>query len=230
MPFIQAGDVFKKKSLGNVIGILDAWVGDGIVDFDGSERKLTYGLARLTDTLQTAIPLIIPSWRGNQTVWPDRPLVLPAGVTINYVGLRLPEYGNQFEGASPWGLLPNNCQIVGTTGENLKVSPATGATTHTTTSPSVVCGPNNQYTPDAFSTSFRTSGQANQPAPSWLTTLPAATTPQITISNAANTAAGNGVRLSQTGAIAFIIVWFALEFDLAPPRMREVELPFMPIA
>lgn len=227
MPFIQAGDVFKKKSLGNVIGILDAWVGDGIVDFDGAERKLTYGLAKLTDTLQTAIPLTIPSWRRDQTTWPDRPLVLPAGATVNYVGLRLPEYGNQFEGASPYGMLPIGCQIVGTTGENLKVSPATGGTTHTTTSPSIACT-SNQYTPDAFATSFRPSGLPNQASPSWITTLAGSVTPQITVSNAGNTAAGNGVRLSQTGAIAFIIVWFALEFDLAPPRVREVELPIPP--
>lgn len=226
MPFTQAGDVFKPLSLGNVNGIPDAWVGNGIRDFDGAERKLVFALGKLTDTLQNTIPLVVPSWRKDQVSFPDRALVLPVGAVVNYVGFRLPEYGNLYEGVSPYGLLPQGCTIVGTTGENLKVSPTTG-TTHTTTAPAIASA-NNSFTPDSFASVFRKSGVADAASPSWLTTLGGATTPQITVSNAGNTAAGNGIRLSQSGAIAFIIVWFALEFDMAPPRLREVELPIPP--
>jgi hypothetical protein len=228
MPFVQAGDVFKPLSLGNINGIPDAWVGNGIRDFDGSERKLVFALGKLTDTLQTAIPLIIPSWRKDQTSFPDRPLTLPAGVIVNYVALRLPEYGTMFEGVSaPYGLLDQGTTIIGTTGENLKVSPSTG-TTHTTTAPAIACA-NSSYAPDSFATVFRRSSLPDQASPSWIgAPSGSAITPQITVSNAGNTAAGNGVRLSKSGAIAFIIVWFALEFDQAPPRLREVELPIPP--
>lgn len=227
MSFVQSGDIFKPLSLGNINGLPDSWVGNGIRDFDGAERKLIFAIAKLTDTLQSAIPLILPSWRKDQTTFPDRPLVIYPNVVINYVALRLPEAGNPYEGASPWGLLDQNATIIGTTGENLKVSPATGGTTHTTTAPAIACS-SNAYPADAFATVFRKSGVVDQASPSWIQTTGGAITPQITVSNAGNTAAGNGIRLSKAGAIAFIGVWFALESDMAPPRLREVELPIPP--
>jgi len=227
MPFNNIGEVFKPLHFGNIVGVLDAWVGNGIIDYDGAERKSVYALAKLTGTPQTTIPLFIPSWKRDQVSFPDRPLVIPTGVTINRVSLRLPEYGNMFEGVSPWGLLPQGCNIVGTTGENLKVAPATG-TTHTTTSPILTCA-GNRYTPDSFSTVWRRSGIADQASPSWITTTIAPVTPQIVVSNAGNTAAGNGISLSQPNAIAFVIAWFDLEMDASPRRIREIELPIPPV-
>lgn len=227
MPFVP-GDVFKPLSLGNVNGIPDAWVGNGIREFDGSERKPVYGLARLTDQLQTAIPIIIPSWRKDQQSFPDRPLALSAGTLINYVGIRLPEYGNMFEGVStPYGLLPQGCTIVGTTGENLKVSPTTG-TTHTVTAP-VITAANNSYPPDGTAFIWRTPSQGDQASPGLITTLAAPTTFQLTVSNAGNTAAGNGIRLSQTGAVAFALITFWVASPQAPLRLREIELPIPPV-
>lgn len=227
MPFNNLGEVFKPLHFGNINGVLDAWVGNGIIDYDGSERKSVYALGKLTSTLQTTIPLFVPSWKKDQVSFPDRPLIIPNGVTINRVSLRLPEYGNLFEGVSPYGLLPQGCTIVGTTGENIKVAPSTG-TTHTTLAPLLTCAAS-KYTPDSFSTVWRRSGIADQASPSWITTTGAAITPQLVVSNAGNTAAGNGVALSLANAIAFIIVWFDLEVDATPRRIREIELPISPV-
>jgi len=228
MPFANIGEPFKPLHFGNIVGVLDAWVGNGIIDYNGCERKSVYALGRLTSTLQTAIPLFIPSWKRDQVTFPDRPLIIPTGVTINRVSIRMPEYGNLFEGVSPYGLLPQGCQLVGTTGENIKVSPATGGTTHTVTSP-LLTAANNLYTPDSFSTVWRRSGVADQAAPSWITTTTAPVTPQITVSNAGNTAAGTGIRLSVANAVAFVICWFDLEIDATPRRIREIELPIPPV-
>lgn len=227
MPFVP-GDVFKPLSLGNINGIPDAWVGNGIREFDGSEQKPVYGLAKLTDQLQTSIPLIIPSWRKDQVSFPDRNLVLSTGTVVNYVGFRLPEYGNAFEGVStPYGLLPTGCTIIGTTGENLKVSPTTG-TTHTVTTPAIACA-SNAYQPDASAFVWRAPGVADQASPSLLTTIASPTTLQLTVSNAGNTAVGNGIRLSQTGAIAFVLVTLWVASPQAPLRLREIELPIPPV-
>lgn len=227
MPFIP-NDVFKPLSLGNINGIPDAWVGNGIREFDGSEQKPIYALARLTDQLQNAIPLIIPSWRKDQQSFPDRNLVLGAGTVVNYVGIRLPEYGNAFEGVStPYGLLPTGCTMIGTTGENLKVSPTTG-TTHTVTTPVITCA-SNAYQPDAAAFLWRAPGIVDQASPSLLTTIAAPTPLQLTVSNAGNTAAGNGIRLSQTGAVAFALITLWVASPQAPLRLREIELPIPPV-
>lgn len=227
MPFVP-GDVFKPLSLGNINGIPDAWVGNGIREFDGSEQKLVYGVAKLTDQLQTSIPLYIPSWRKDQQTFPDRILTLSAGTIVNYIGFRLPEYGNLYEGVTaPYGLLPTGCTIVGTTGENLKVSPTTG-TTHTVTTP-VITAASNAYTPDSFAYVWRTPGMADQASPSLITTIGSATTLQLTVSNAGNTAAGNGIKLSTAGATAFVFVTIWVASPQVPLRLREVELPIPPV-
>lgn len=226
MPFADNGEPFKPLSLGNVVGIPDSWVGNGVRSFHGQEQKIVFGIAKLTGTLQSSIPLYIPSWRKDQQTFPDRLFTLQANTVIHYVGFRLPEYGNQYEGVSPWGLLPQGCTIIGTTGENLKVSPTTG-TTHTVTAPAIACA-NNAYTPDAAAFAARASGSGDAASPSLLTTLGSATTFQLTVSNAGNTAAGNGIRLSQSDAIAYVPVTICVSSPMAPLRIREVELPIPP--
>lgn len=226
MPFSASGEPFKPVSFGNINGVLDSYVGNGIIDYDGTERKSIYAIAMLTSTLQTAIPLIVPSGKKDLVTSPNRPLVIPTGVVINRVSIRMPEYGNRLEGASSYGLLPQECNIVGTTGDRIKVSPTT-VTTHTTVAPSLQCA-DSRYTPDSFSTAWRPSGVADITPPSWITTTAAPITPQITVSNTGNTAAGTGVALSQPGAIAFIVVWIDLESDATPRRLREINLPIPP--
>lgn len=219
MPFNQ----FKPLSYGNVVGIPCAWTFDGVRDFDGYERKLVYGRAKITDALQTNLPLFIPSDRISQTEFPDKPFTLEAGSIINYIGIRLPNYPLVGEESGVYGLLPRNVTMIGTTGENLKVSPTTG-TTHTVTSPVIVAA-SNAYAPDGSAQLARAPGQADQASPSLITTLGADTTFQVTISNAGNAAAGNGIRLSRSGAEAFILVTMFVSSPMKPLRMEEINLP-----
>lgn len=219
MPFRD----FKPLSYGNVIGIPSAWTFDGVRDFDGYERKLVYGRAKITDALQSNLPLVIPSDRISQTEFPDRPFVLESGSIINYIGIRLPNYPLVGEESGVYGLLPRGATIIGTTGENLKVSPTTG-TTHTVTTP-VITAANNSYPPDGSAQLARAPGQVDQASPSLIGTLAADTTFQVTISNAGNTAAGNGIRLSRTGAEAFILVTMFVSSPMKPLRMEEINLP-----
>lgn len=222
MPFTN----FKPLSLGNVNGIPCAWTYDGIRDFAGLERKIVYGRARITDTLQNAIPLVIPSDRKDQTNFPDRPFTLSAGDIITYVGIRLP--GNPILGEQDfYGQLPRGATLVGTTGENLKVSPTTG-TTHTVTAP-VITAANNAYAPDASVQIARVpNAMADQASPGLLTTLAADTTFQITVSNAGNTAAGNGIRVSASGKEAHILVVMCVCSPMKMLRMEELNYPIPP--
>ena len=223
MPFLN----FKPLSYGNIVGLPCAWTYDGVRDFAGLERKLVYARARVTDALQSAIPLIIPSDRKDQVSFPDRPFVLQAGDIINYVGIRLPGY--QFVGEMDfYGQLPRGVTLVGTTGENLKVSPTTG-TTHTVTAP-IITAANNAYPPDGAAQVARTPNAfADQAAPGMLSTLAADTTFQITVSNAGNTAAGNGIRTSRTGVEAHILVVFCVSSVMKMLRMEELNYPIPPV-
>lgn len=223
MPFTN----FKPLSYGNVVGIPDAWTYDGVRDFGGLERKLVYGRAKLTDTLQSSIPLVIPSDRKDQVSFPDRPFTLLTGDIITYVGIRLPGY--QIAGEQEfYGQLPKGVTMIGTTGENLKVSPTTG-TTHTVTTP-VITAASNAYTPDSSAQIARVpNAMADQASPGLLTTLAADTTFQITVSNAGNTAAGNGIRLSATGKEAHILVVMCVCSPMKMLRMEELNYPIPPV-
>lgn len=223
MPFTN----FKPLSLGNINGIPSAWTYDGIRDFDGMERKIVYGRARITDTLQSAIPLVIPSDRKDQVSFLDRPFALAAGDIITYVGIRLP--GNQFLGEQEfYGQVPRGATLIGTTGENLKVSPTTG-TTHTVTAP-VITAANNAYALDAGVQIARTpNAMADQASPGLLTTLAADTTFQVTVSNAGNTAAGNGIRVSAATKEAHILVVMCVCSPMKMLRMEELNYPIPPV-
>ncbi|NJL10941.1 MAG: hypothetical protein HC908_14300 [Calothrix sp. SM1_7_51] len=123
--------------------------------------------------------------------------------------------------------LPRGCTMIGTTGENLKVSPTT-VTTHTVVSP-IITSANNAYSPNSQAVLSRASGVADAAAPSLLTTVIGAPfTLQVSCSNAGNTAAGNGIRLSQAGAHAFIYarIIYSLPGDAVKPW--TLDLPAMP--
>lgn len=214
--------------LGNVIGYGDWYQGfeQGIIQPNGRVAIPLIGRATITDTLQTTLQLLVYPPGKNlilQGKYPPLPFTIPVGGQIERVDFRLPRSLLPDE-TYTYGLqLPKGCTIVGTTGENLKVSPTTG-TTHTVTSP-VITAANNAYAPGAQGVLSRAAGIGDQASPSLLTTVSGSPlTLGIAVSNAGNTAVGTGIRLSQAGAIAYIHarVIYTVAGDAVDPTL----LPF----
>lgn len=163
-------------------------------DFPRDERwaaipRNWYGLAKgyadLTSVAASEFQLLAPS---HQRDVKDKEIVLPAGVTIYYIGIRLPLRAEAGKERMP-GMLEQGATLIGVTGENLKVASA-----HTSTAPVITCA-NNAYTSDATASSAATPW-TTLAAP--LGTLGVATTFKILVSNAGNTAAGaGGIRTSK---------------------------------
>lgn len=218
MPFSS----IKRLQYGSVNGFPDAWCDQGVRCFSGTDQKLIYGLAKLTDTLQTAIPIYIPSFKKDQDTYTDKPLILPANCQVNFLGFRLPSYWILGE-ETPYGILPRGCTIVGTNGEKLKVSPTSG-TTYTQPSPAIVAA-NGVYAVDTEASAWRGSGVADAASPSILRTLSTPIALQITCSNAGDAAVGTGARLSNTGAEAYIVVFASIAQETSVPRLGELNLP-----
>lgn len=193
--------------LGNSIGLGDWYQNDqGLLLPNGRIAITKVAIAILTDTLQTTIPLnVIAPGKPNtlQGKYPPVPLSIPVGGQIDRVDFRLPQALLPQE-EYIYGLhLPKNCTIIGTTGENLKVSPTSG-TTHTVTAP-VITSASNAYTAGGSAVLSRAAGVVDAASPSLLTTVSgSALALGVAVSNAGNTAVGTGIRLSQAGAIAYI--------------------------
>jgi hypothetical protein len=138
---------------GNIIFAGDSYRGANQGDIAPNGRIYVEAIARgeLTDVLQNAIPLRIFSTKPNslQGQFPPLNLQIPVGGQIVRVDFRLPRQASQGDEATFGIEIPRTCTIVGTTGENLKISPTTGAT-HTTTAP-VITAANNSYTPNSQS-------------------------------------------------------------------------------
>lgn len=204
---------------------LYAWKNQVVQQPDGSIIGNTVGIAKITDTMQFAIPLVIPSDRKNKGDYADRPFIVPQGAQIIYAGIRLPGYppANQED---IYGLLPAGVTMIGISGEHLKISPISG-TTYSVAAP-VIGGANSAYAPDASAVAYRPSGVADAATPSLLTTLAAATTYQITVSNNGDSAAGTGIRLSQAGAEAYITALIAWRTDGDMIRLGDIGYPYKP--
>ncbi|MBO3463129.1 hypothetical protein G7B40_001445 [Aetokthonos hydrillicola Thurmond2011] len=188
-----------------------------------------YARAQLTSTLQNAIPLLVPYVKPNTQLsqYPDIPLQLPVGAQIQRVDFRLPRTPTLGDASIYEIDLPKGCTIIGTTGENLKVSPTSG-TTHTVVAPVITCA-SSSYTPNASAVLQRQSGQADQSSPSLIQTVSgSAMTLQITVSNAGNSAAGNGIALSLSGALAYIYASIIYRIDGDAIKPWSLDLPAMP--
>lgn len=212
MPFSQVN----QGSL--ILNPLYSYDNQGIVDFRGVTSQRVLGIAKLTDTLQTSIPIYVPSGKKDQSKYPDKLLVIPSGSQVNYLGFRLPGY--YYQTPEAYGYLPTGVTIIGTTGEKVKVSPTT-TTTYTQLSPSIVSA-SSAYTPDATATAYRGIGVADASSPSILRTLGADTTLAINVSNAGDTAVGTGIRLSTTGAVAHIVVEVYYSYAKTPSYFDEI--------
>lgn len=201
----------------------------GIIAPDGNRYIWQYAKAKLTNVLQSSIPLMVPQVKPYNFLGstPDVPLAIPVGAQITRVTVRLPRVVNKGDTVAYGIELPPGATMIGTTGENLKVSPTTG-TTQTVVSP-VITSANNLYDSNAGAVLQRTWGQTDQPSPSLLTTVTGSPlTLQITVSNAANTAAGNGIRLSQEKLDAFIYASVVYRVDGDAIRPWQLDLPAPP--
>lgn len=208
--------------------------------YQGNEQAVTLpngrlalsvvAIATITDTLQSTIPLLVQA-PGKplplQGRFAPRPLVIPVGGQIDRVDFRLPQPLLPQEEYIYGVHLPKGSTIIGTTGENLKVSPTSG-TTHTVTAPAIVSA-SSSYTPGASAVLSRGAGVADAGSPGLLTTVSGSPlTLGIAVSNSANNAAGNGIRLSLPGAIAYIYarVAYTVPGDAVNPIF--LPLPYAP--
>ncbi len=166
------------------------------------------GWAKLDTTLRTEFDIVLPSHQKRKA---DKPFLIPTGATIYRIALRLPRALRQDEDTK-YGLLEKGATIIGTTGEVLKVASTTAA--HTVTAPGIISGANT-YTPNASAVLAVNEWQA---LTGQLATLAADTTFKLYVSNAGNTAAGTGIRVSKGEAYVLCEVCYkmaaeALDFE-----------------
>ena len=178
------------------------------------------GYAEVTSTLQTSIPIYVPSNLGSgtdNTRYPDKLLTVPAGMVLYYLGLRIPP---PTPGQSPTpasGSVPTttggNTTLIGTTGERLKVG-----TAHTDTAPVITCA-SNAYVPGIAKLAPTQAMWGTLAAP--LGVLGSDTTYNLLVSNAGNTAAGTGIRTAANKVRLIVDVAYIYVNDPAlPERLR----------
>ncbi len=200
----------------------------GVIASSGRIYIRAVARGQITDTLKSAIELKIypakPLYLHGK--YPPLPFTIPVGAQITRVDFRLPLAAGPGDTVIDGIYIPKNCNIIGTAGERLKISPTSG-TTHSVTSPVLVCGANNTYTPETGAVASRPDGVADQPSPSLLTTVTGAPmTLQATVSNAGNTAAGNGIALSTPKATALIYAQVIYSLDGDAIQQYHLDLPF----
>ncbi|MFA9202048.1 MAG: hypothetical protein ACEQSC_00655 [Candidatus Nanopelagicaceae bacterium] len=206
--------IFKIMSLINysdVTGhILNGANRDTVNLHNGYYLREAVGYAKITSTLQTNIPIYLPSQAqagGELVTNPDKLLILPTGSIVTRIALRLP--ATETSKTTQYGNLPVGRTLVGTTGELVKVG-ATGV--FTTTAPSIAAA-SSVYTANASATVQRPVGTTDVTA-SGLITTGAATTYSLLVSNAGSTAAGSGIATSAAGVEALAIVqicWYEVQ-------------------
>jgi hypothetical protein len=199
----------------------------GVRGDDGRTWTTVTALALLTDTLQTVIPLkiysnhspalgqtpsAIASDPNIKSSYPSQLLQIPVGAQVQRLSFRTPKTyptpGQQLTSGGMsvrWGeYMPQGCTLIGTTGEHLKIT-ATDGTQYTNTTPVLVAA-SSAYAPGTAVTYQRNSGGTDQSSPDLMRTISgSALTLVIATSNAGDTAAGTGIRLSTTGARAVIV-------------------------
>lgn len=176
------------------------------------------GWAKLTTTLQTEIDIVLPSHQRRKA---DKPYVIPNGATIYRIGLRLPRELRADEDKK-YGILEKGASIIGTTGERLKVASTTAA--HTATAPAIVAA-NNSYTPNGSAVLCVNEWQA---LTGQLATLGADTTFKLYCSNAGNTAAGTGIRVSS--GEAYVIAEICFKMAAEALDFERTGYPYTPFA
>ena len=124
----------------------------------------------------------------------DIPLIIPTGARIYYVGFRTPDEA-----------------IIGTTGERLKVG-----TGHTDVNPNIAVA-------DSAIAANSTAKSVATPFDNAITTLSSAAQYQLFCSNAGNTAAGNGVRISSGKKRLVVDICYLTAAE--PSRLEQLGYP-----
>lgn len=177
-----------------------------VKSLDGRKIYRAVGAGLLTSTLQTSIPVVIYPPR-NVTLaatFPNKNIVIPSGAQILSASLRLPTA--KIEGYQiQWGAqVPTGTTIIGTSTDVLKVSFGSNNTFAAAATASIASA-SNAYALGASNRLTRVPNAADN-ANGILNTLGSAQTVNLVVDNAANNAAGTGIRLSTTGAKAIIAV------------------------
>lgn len=167
------------------------------------------GWAKLDTTARNEFDIVLPSHQKRKA---DKTFLVPNGATIYRIALRLPRALRQDEDKK-YGLLEKKATIIGTAGENLKVASTTAA--HTATAPAIVCGGDGLYVPNSSAVLAVNEWQA---LTGQLATLTADTTFKLYVSNAGNTGAGTGIRVSSGEAFVLCEICYkmaaeALDFE-----------------
>lgn len=208
-------------SYGEVVnGILNARTNDKINLHNGYYLNEAVGYAKIDSTLRSNISVFIPSSQaqtpGESINSPDRLLILPVGAIVTRIGLRLPRIDPNT--TQQFGNLPKDRTLFGTTGELVKVG---YGSVFTNTDPAIAAVAN-AYNPDATRTVQRPVGVADV-ALSGLTTIAAPTPVNLLVSNAGNTAAGNGIATSGGHAFAIVqVCWYEIQ-----PALRYEDMGFI---
>jgi hypothetical protein len=169
---------------------------------DGMMLNERVGYAKITNLLQTNIPIFLPGSTESaeaRSIHPDKRLVLPVGAIVTSIALRLPRLETNVS-TPQYGNLDIGATLIGITGEFVKVA-ADGV--FTTTAPSIVSVAN-LYTPNLAAAVNRNPAAPADVATSSLITVTAATSMSLVVSNAGNTAAGAGIRTSSGDAYAIV--------------------------
>jgi hypothetical protein len=194
--------------------ILNAQTNDKVNLHTGYVLREIVGYAKLTPTLQTNIPILIPSnaqAAGELVTNPDRRLVLPIGAIVCRIALKLPRQDPNK--TTQFGNLPIKSTLIGTTGELVKVG---ADNVFTTTDPSIAAVAN-AYAPNAEKTVQRPLGIADA-IPTGLITVSAATNMSLLVSNAGSTAAGTGISTSAGVALAIVQICY---YEIQPAITYE---------
>lgn len=212
---------------GNVIAPGDSYQGaeQAVILGNGKKRVTALGLAVLTDTLQTLIPVKMYPPR-NKELAPDYPLtniVLPIGAQVVEASFRLP--GGRVTGSPyEWGKqLPTGCTIIGTSTDVLKIS--IGANNDFVAAKTAsLTSANSAYSIGGSAILTRGRGVADDSSGILNTVASTAKTITLSVDNAANSAAGTGIRLSQAGATALIAVRVTYEINDDAVKFEDVML------
>lgn len=200
---------------GNVIAPGDPYEGSqqSVLLGNGKRQVTATGIGILTDTLQTQIPVKIYPARNKELAsdFPLLDIVIPVGAQIVNASFRLPSAritGWQYE----WGKqLPAGCTIVGTSTDVLKIAFAqNGFAANATAS---LASASSAYTIGGTGFITRNRGVADNASGILNTISGSPVTARLYVDNAANNAAGTGIRLSQTGATAAIAVKVVYEIN-----------------
>lgn len=183
-----------------------------IYGHNGRNIYRAVGIGILTEALQTSIPVLVYAPRNKELAsqYPNKNIVLPIGAQVLSTSLRLPSAKRQGD-QKQWGAqLDPNTTIIGTSTDVLKVSFGANNTFAANKTASIAAA-GGVYALGASNRIARGSTNAADDATGILNTLTSVSTVNLVVDNAANSAAGTGIRLStatgQRSAIAVDIMW-----------------------